>query len=149
MIYGGKAGVDQRLADAETALSTWKDQGISTLVPACSATDERAAMFGNWDYYLNPKRGAIPAWKNEFNVMSWKDWLTFDPLAVAAQVKVPVLMVHSESAAIPDGARAFYQGLPGQKNMVWTDGSQFDFYDTEKQVLLATTHAAAWLLKTL
>lgn len=149
MIYGGKEGVDKRLADAEQALNTWKDKGISTIVPACSATDERAAMYGNWDYYLNPKRGAIPAWKNEFNVMSWKDWLTFDPIKIATQLKVPVLMVHSESAAIPDGAKAFYEGLKGEKKIVWTDGSQFDFYDAEKQVLFAAAQAGEWLSKTL
>jgi uncharacterized protein len=32
-------------------------------VPAISTTDKEAAMFGNFNYYLNPKRGAIKEWE--------------------------------------------------------------------------------------
>lgn len=145
LIYGGNAGVEARLMEAEKAITVWKERGVPTLVPACSATDEHAAMFGEWDYYLNPKRGAIAAWKNKFNVMSWKEWLTFDPIQIASRIHVPVLLVHSESAAIPQGAKAFYQDLPGDKKMVWTDGSQFDFYDSEKQVLFSVKEVVNWL----
>ena len=49
----------------------------------------------------------------------------------ANQVEVPTLFVHSENAAIPDGARQFFSEIPTeQKQMVWmNDYQQFDFYD--------------------
>ncbi len=31
------------------------------------------------DYYANPRRGAVPEWKNEMAERSWLFWLTFDP----------------------------------------------------------------------
>lgn len=149
LIYGGKEGVQRRLADAQQAYDTWMKTGVATIVPACSATDDRAAMYGNWDYYLNPSRGAIPEWKNEFNMMSWSEWLNFDAIKAAPSIHVPVLMIHSENAAIPGGAKLFYDGLSVSKQLVWTEGTQFDFYDSEKQVLFAAGETAKWLIKTL
>jgi hypothetical protein len=61
--------------------------------------------------------------------MAWPEWLRFNPIARAPRVRVPTLVVHSEDAAIPDGTRRFYNGLTGGKEIVWTDGTQYDFYD--------------------
>ena len=54
-----------------------------------------------------------------------------NPMEKANQVEVPTLFVHSENAAIPDGARQFFSEIPTeQKQMVWmNDYQQFDFYD--------------------
>ncbi|WP_431972513.1 hypothetical protein [Nocardia sp. bgisy134] len=57
--------------------------------------------------------------------------------------------MHSEDAAIPDGARRFHAGLAGRKDILWTQGSQFDFYDQEPQVTLAADTAAAHFGRTL
>ena len=149
-IYGGDAGVKQKIQSAETASASWNKEKKSTMVPACSATDANAAMYGNWDYYLNIKRGAIPEWKNQFNVMSWKDWLTFDPISIASKIKIPVYLIHSEEAAVPQGTKQFYENLKTQtKNITWTTGNQFDFYDNEKNVLESSKLATDWFRTTL
>jgi uncharacterized protein len=46
------------------------------------------------------------------------------------------LFIHSEKAAIPDGARQFFAAiLAPKKEMIWlSDRSQFDFYDQPETV---------------
>jgi len=130
-VYGGQGAVDAKINSAKQAKVLFKETGGLTMVPAISTTDKNAAMFGEFDYYLNPKRGAIPEWKNQFAVQSWEDWLKFDGVRIGSQIKTPTLIVHSEQAAIPQGAKEFYAKLRGKKEIVWMDGSQFDFYDRE------------------
>lgn len=138
LIYGGKKGVHEKIAAAKAAKSEFKKTGKVEYVPAISTTDPHAAMFGDFEYYLSPKRGAIPEWKNEFAVMSWEGWLTFDAVKIASSIKVPTLLVHSEQAAIPQGAKEFYEKLSAKKKIIWTDGNQFDFYDQAPQVTRAS-----------
>lgn len=133
-IYGGKAGVDERLAAGRAARTAFEQTGVVKYVPAVSTEDKSAAMFGPFAYYLSKDRGAIDAWPNQFAVMAWTDWLTFNPHPFAADLKQPVLIVHSEQAAIPDGARRFYSALSGEKRAHWMSGDQFDFYDTPATV---------------
>jgi hypothetical protein len=62
--------------------------------------------------------------------MSWEPWLTYDPNPFASQVSCPVLMVHSDTAALPDNVRKFFASITSvPKQIYWTTGSQFDFYD--------------------
>lgn len=93
-------------------------------------------MAGDFDYYLNPPRGAIPEWSaDKFAVMSWEDWLTFDPMPVAKNISQPTLMIHSDSAALPDNVKKFFSDIPNTNKLLrWTQGTQFDFYDQPKQV---------------
>ncbi len=74
--------------------------------------------------------------------MAWRNWLTFDSIAYAPEITQPTLLVHSEDAAIPEGARRFHARLAGPKNILWTQGTQFDFYDQEPQVGIAIAAAA-------
>ena len=47
-------------------------------------------MYGPYDYYLNPERGAIPQWSaDKFAVMSWEDWLTTNPMPTAKTLNAP------------------------------------------------------------
>ncbi|MFI7386453.1 alpha/beta hydrolase [Streptomyces sp. NPDC049813] len=133
-IYGGPDGVRERMAQGEAARATYESTGEVEYIPAASATDERAAMYGPFDYYLQADRGAVPQWGNRFAVMSWPQWLTFDPIAVAPHCTAPTFMLHSPDAAVPDGARRFHEALPASKELRWTTGSQFDFYDQEPTV---------------
>lgn len=75
-IYGGEEGVQQRLTAAATARQQYEATGEVVYVPAISTTDQNAAMFGDFDYYLNPQRGAIPQWGNQFFV--WLAGSQFD-----------------------------------------------------------------------
>lgn len=66
-------------------------------------------------------------------------------MPVAAKLRVPVLMVHSE-AAVPDGAKAFFAQVTSPKEFIWMNGSsQFDFYDEPQQVNAASQAAAKHL----
>ncbi|MEU2178167.1 alpha/beta hydrolase [Nocardia sp. NPDC019219] len=148
-VYGGTEAVAARIALGELARSRFEETGVVDYVPVVSATDERAAMPYDIDFYLNPARGGIPAWPNRFAVMSWVDWLTYDAIALAPNISQPTVLVHSEQAAIPDGARRFHAGLAGPKDIVWTPGTQFDFYDQEPQVTIAVEAVAAHFARTL
>ena len=135
--YGGEDGVGERIAAGRAAQLRYDRDGVVDYVPAVSATDDRAAMFGSYDYYLDPERGAIPEWGARFATMAWPEWLTYDAIAVAPSVTQPVRMIHSRDGAVPDGAELFAERLVGPAELIWTTGSQFDFYDQPAQVDLA------------
>lgn len=135
-IYGGEEVVQAKIESSQAARAKFEQTGKAEYVPAISTTNKQAAMYGNVDYYLNPKRGAIPQWANQFAVMSWGEWLTFSAMPQAKQIKVPTLFIHSEKAAIPDGARRFFAAIPGKdKDIVWfPEAQQFDFYDQQATI---------------
>ncbi|HEU4471366.1 MAG TPA: nuclear transport factor 2 family protein [Flavisolibacter sp.] len=135
MIYGGSEAVLDKIEAARKAKADFANNGIIAYIPSISKTDSTAAMFGDFDYYLNSSRGAVPQWGRQFAVMSWEDWLTFEPMTAAAKINQPVLMIHSDGAVLADYVRRFYRDLPNPgKELSWTEGSQFDFYDQPKQV---------------
>ena len=148
-LYGGEQGVAERIEAGDAARERYDTAGETDYVPTISTTDESAAMFGEFDYYLNPERGAIAEWPNRFAVMSWPEWLGFDPIRVAPEVLAPTLLVHSPDAAVPDGARRFARDLGGPADFLWTEGTQFDFYDQEPAVTKAVDAAEAHLRRTL
>lgn len=145
LIYGGKEGVEAKITKAEAAKARFAKTGTADYVPAISTSNPEAAMYGDFDYYLNAERGAIPAWGNQFAVMAWKGWLTFDPVNMAPRISTPINIVHSQAAAVPMGTEQFYQNLPGDKNITWLDDvQQFDFYDQEPYTSDAAASAARW-----
>ncbi|WP_039801906.1 alpha/beta hydrolase [Nocardia araoensis] len=148
-VYGGPDAIADKLKVAREARSRYDETGEIDYVPVVSATDERAAMPYDIDFYLDPARGGIPAWPNRFAVMSWVDWLTYDAIVLAPRISQPTVIVHSEDAAIPDGARRFHAGLAGVKELLWTQGTQFDFYDQEPQVTVAVDTVTAHFDRTL
>ncbi|GAA0936318.1 alpha/beta hydrolase [Nonomuraea longicatena] len=147
--YGGADAVAEKIRIGRAARSRYDETGEVDYVPVVSATDPNAAMPFGIDFYLNPGRGAIPAWPNRFAVMAWADWLTYDSIVLAPKITRPTLLVHSEDAAIPEGAHRFHAALAGPKDVYWTQGTQFDFYDAEPQVSLAVDTATAHFARTL
>ncbi len=131
--YGGRDGVRALIEigrEAEAAETP-------VLLEAASATNEDAVMFGA-PYYTEPDRGLIPEYDNRFNAASWEPWLTYDALETAGVMDRPTLLVHSEAAAIPQGARAYAERLGADGGILWLDGvSQFDFYDDPESVRTA------------
>jgi pimeloyl-ACP methyl ester carboxylesterase len=151
-LYGGDDGVQQRADAALLARERYAASGDVEYVPAASGDDEHAAMHmpaDQIDYYLNPRRGAIPEWGGRFAVMAWKEWLDFDPIALAPRVDVPVRLVTGEQTATPAGARKFHAGLRVAHDSVWLEGTQFDFYDQPDTVAAAAHHAIEHLRGTL
>ena len=147
--YGGPEGIDAKKAAGAEARRRYEETGEVAYVPVVSGSDPDAAMPFDIDFYLNPERGGIPQWPNRFAVMAWPGWLDLDAVALAPKVTAPALLVHSEDAAIPDGARRFHDGLAGPKEFLWTEGSQFDFYDQSPQVDFASDAAAEHFARTL
>jgi uncharacterized protein len=147
--YGGTEGVALRLARGRAALKEYVRTGKSPVVPAYEAGNDRAGMFFELEYYAEPSRGAVPSWANEMAEMSWLYWLSFDGLAAAPRVKIPALFVHSDGCVLPANVKAVRDRLAGQRELVWAEGGQTDFYDQREQVSLAANAAAEHFKKTL
>jgi fermentation-respiration switch protein FrsA (DUF1100 family) len=125
--------------------SSPKPGGDYVMPPAIKTT---RCYVGPFDYYLNSKRGAIKEWGNQFAVMAWKGWLEFDAITTAEKINIPVQIIHSKTAAVPNGAESYYSKLPSTKNIIWIDNAtQFDFYDGETLTTKATLEAVKWFEK--
>jgi dienelactone hydrolase len=146
LFYGGEEGVRRRLARATAAMSRFKEGGQMEYVPAYDPTDPDAAMFFELDYYGNPKRGAVPQWKNQFAVASWSEWLELNVIdGIAERIQVPALFIHSDNSALPENVRRFYSLVEAPKELHWSSqGTQTDYYDQEpyvsKSVRIAALH---------
>ncbi len=141
--YGGADEVAVRMAAGARARSHHEATGEVVYVPAVGTADPLAAMPFDVDFYQDPMRGGVPAWSNRFAVMAWPGWLTYDPIAAARRVRQPVLVVHSEDAAVPLGAHRLAAAVPGGVDQHWLDGTQFDFYDGDVHVDDAVSLAGA------
>jgi fermentation-respiration switch protein FrsA (DUF1100 family) len=147
--YGGADGVAKLLAAGDEAQADYKASARQTFVPAASLTDKRAIMFGA-PYYTEADRGLIPEWRNEADPSFWRGWLTFDAVDAAPRLRQPFLMVHSNAAAIPQGARRFYGRVTAPKSELWLDKvGQLDFYDRAEPVTRAADAVAAHFARTL
>jgi uncharacterized protein len=135
--YGGEAGVQARLARAQQAVQLYAATGKLTMVPAYDEANERAGMFILLDYYANPQRGRIPAWRNEMNEVTWLNWLTFDGLRAAERLTIPTLFVHGDECALPDNVKRVHARMPGPKKLIWHSGFQVDYYDQPELVKLS------------
>lgn len=140
-LYGGEAGVADRLARADAALERYLATGEVVTVPAYDPDDERAAMAFELPYYAEADRGAVPAWTNAMAEMSWRPWLTFDGLAAAAAVRTPTLFVHGDDCMLPDNVRKIAATVGADTE--WLTGQQIDFYDQPAQVDAAVAAADA------
>lgn len=147
--YGGVDGVSVRMARASAALERLRSDGTVLTVPAYEAGNDRAGMFFELDYYANPARGAVPAWRNEMAEASWLPWLTFDGLAAADAVSVPTVFVHSADCVFPSHIEALRGRLGGPVEVAWGEGTQIDFYDQPAQVSFAVDALDAHFTTTL
>jgi fermentation-respiration switch protein FrsA (DUF1100 family) len=141
-VYGGRDAVAGLIATGRRAERSFKASGRQTFVPGASRSDRKAVMF-DVPYYTESERGLIPAWRNEVDPAFWEAWLTFDAIRLAPLISKPFLMVESDSAALPAGARKFYAKVRGDKRQLWLDGvRQFDFYDRPEAVSAAVDAVA-------
>ena len=152
LFYGGEEGVQAKIAAARDAREKYAANGTVEYIPSISTEDESAAMFGPYDYYLNPERGAIPEWSaDKFAVMSWEDWLTADPMPSAANLTAPTLMIHSDGAVLPDYTKKYFEQIAtDKKKLYWMDTEldspfhQFNYYDQPAEVEESVKEAAKW-----
>jgi fermentation-respiration switch protein FrsA (DUF1100 family) len=142
--YGGVEGVERRIGFARQDAEAFLRSKQRANAPAYAPGDEHAGMHFELDYYGNPTRGAIAAWKNEMAPMSWAHWLTFDGLSIAASNSVPSLMVHGPGCALPDNAKRVYERWTGPKQLEWVEGAQIDFYDRPGHVDRSVAFIGDW-----
>ena len=113
-------------------------------VPTYSETDPSALNHrpaaGTYDYYLNPERGNVPEYRNESALVGLEEFLEFDPVTQAPAIRTPTMIVHSDGSAFPDEAKKLYEGIQGEKELVWADGNHFDYYDSPAQIDNAVTN---------
>jgi fermentation-respiration switch protein FrsA (DUF1100 family) len=147
--YGGAPGIDLRVRRAREAFDAFLTTGEVRMVPAYEDGNDRAGMFFPLDYYAAPGRGAVPEWSNEMAELSWMYWLTFDGLSSASRVSAPTLFVHGDDCVLPANLRRVHDLLGGPRKLVWTEGSQIDFYDQPAQVSLAVEAADKHFRETL
>jgi hypothetical protein len=149
LIYGGEEGVQSRIKQARKAEKKFAEAGEVEYIPSISKTDKSAAMYGDYDYYLNSNRGAVPQWSaDKFAAISWEGWLTFNPMPNAKNIHVPVIMIHADNAVLPDNAKKFFNDIAHEDKVLhWTEGTQFDFYDRPKQVSEAVEVASDFFKK--
>ena len=115
-------GTDGLLASARAAAEKYARTGEMDYVLAASELDPLSAMYvpeNAFDYYLDPAKAAGKFYDNRFAVASWEPWLTFDGISAGREITQPVFIVHSESGAVPQGAKAFYNHLQGDKKIKW------------------------------
>lgn len=145
-VYGGQDNIQNLIEASRSA----EQSEIPVMLEAASATNEDAVMY-QAPYYVDPERGAIPEYGNQFNAASWEGWLTYDAIRLADDISgTPVTIVHSDAAAIPQGAREFYARINGPKSELWLDEvSQMDFYDDAKSVTISANRVATHFEDTL
>jgi fermentation-respiration switch protein FrsA (DUF1100 family) len=140
-VYGGAEGVADLVAVSREAEAAERN-GRPQVVVAASMTDQTSIMY-QIPYYTETDRGLVPEYDNRFNLASWEPWLTYDSVAVGERLDKPTLIVHSEAAAVPQGAHAFFALLEADASEIWLeDVTQFDFYDNPKDVTRAADAAA-------
>jgi fermentation-respiration switch protein FrsA (DUF1100 family) len=139
---GAVATVAGYFSDPESVVKMFTREGYDSRVTAGRVA--RAASSSPSEYYMDKSRGGgVRSWRNEFAVMGWEPWLQFDPMSRAPLVKAPTLVIHSDEAAFPDRARKIYGLLGGPKELFWTEGKHFDFYDDAETVSRAADRVAA------
>jgi fermentation-respiration switch protein FrsA (DUF1100 family) len=152
LFYGGEEGVQRRINAGLASKKKFAETGVVDYVPTISETDPAAAMYGAYDYYLNPKRGAVPQWSaDKFAVMSWVDWLTTNPMPSAKKLTAPTLMIHSDGAVLPQYTKSYFEDIATtNKKLLWMKTGlqspfhQFNFYDQEPEVSEVVFEAAKW-----
>ncbi|MEV6909196.1 alpha/beta hydrolase [Amycolatopsis sp. NPDC051071] len=134
----GEDGMATRREQAAAARKKYEETGEATLITVYSETDKNAANYipheSAFDYYTNESRGNVPQYKNELDVSSWTNWLTFDALGQASSVTTPTIVVHSDNSALPENAKKLHEAVQGAKELVWSDGNHYDYYDSPKQI---------------
>jgi len=153
LFYGGEEGVQAKIQAANEAKAKYEATGEVQYIPTISTTDETAAMFGPYDYYLNPERGAVAEWSSDkFAVMTWAEWLTFNPRLSAKNLTAPTLMIHSDGAVLPEYTKIYFDEIATpKKKLIWVGTDilpspfhQFNFYDQEEEMTLTVDESSRW-----
>ncbi|MGK6355711.1 hypothetical protein ACMGDH_10860 [Sphingomonas sp. DT-207] len=136
--------LDRLIARGVAARERLERTGSSETIPAVGPDGGDVAMpFAEaWDYY--GRRAAHSNYVNGFAVQSYAEVLSWDAIGYASAIEVPVLVVHSDQAAMPHLARRFLAEVRGRKSELWlTSANHVDFYDNPRLIAAAADAIAA------
>lgn len=137
-VYGGKEGVAGLISISKAA-----EKKGGEVIPAAGPEGAEGVLMPIGGYYYEADRGAIPEYDNKWNNAGWEGWLTYTPADNPQRLDKPLAVVHSESAAIPQGVQTFLAGFAGDATAQWLEGvTQFDFYDNPEDVTRAADTVA-------
>jgi uncharacterized protein len=137
-----QATIDRGLAAARK----WRETGEAETIPAVGPDGGDVAMPLREAYeFYGTARGKVSNYVNGYAVQSLAYSLPFDARGAADVINVPVIIVHSESAMVPDLAHAFYSAVESPKQQLWLESQgQIDFYDEPKLITPAADAVVAF-----
>ena len=136
----------EKLERGLAAERRWRETGEAETIPAVGPDGGDVAMplREAYEFYGTP-RGQVSNYVNGYAVQSLAHSLPFDALGAATVLEVPVLIVHSEKALVPEWAHAFYAAVQAPKQELWLESQgQIDFYDDPKLIAPAADAAATF-----
>ncbi len=137
-VYGGAEGVAGLIEVSHAA-----EAAGGQIIPAAGPEGAEGVLMPIGGYYYEADRGAIPEYDDKWNNAGWEGWLTYHPADNPQRLDKPLAIVHSESAAIPQGVQTFLAGFAGDATAQWLeDVTQFDFYDNPEDVTRAADTVA-------
>ncbi len=137
-VYGGAEGVTGLIEVSHAA-----EAAGGQIIPAAGPEGAEGVLMPIGGYYYEADRGAIPEYDDKWNNAGWEGWLTYHPADNPQRLDKPLAIVHSESAAIPQGVQTFLAGFEGEATAQWLeDVTQFDFYDNPEDVTRAADTVA-------
>jgi uncharacterized protein len=154
-VFTDNAKTKARMGDAyqatidrgRAAERKWTETGEAETIPAVGPDGGDVAMPLREAYeFYGTARGGVSNYVNGYAVQSLAYSLPFDARGAADSINVPVLIVHSEKALVPDLAHAFYSAVKSPKQELWlASQGQIDFYDDSKLVTPAADAVASFL----
>ncbi len=137
-VYGGAEGVAGLIEVSHAA-----EAAGGQIIPAAGPEGAEGVLMPIGGYYYEADRGGIPEYDDKWNNAGWEGWLTYHPADNPQRLDKPLAIVHSESAAIPQGVQTFLAGFVGDATAQWLeDVTQFDFYDNPEDVTRAADTVA-------
>jgi uncharacterized protein len=141
------AAYQERIDRGRAAEQKWRETGEAETIPAVAPDGGDVAMplREAYEFYGTP-RGQVPNYVNGYAVQSLAYSMPFDARGAADVIEVPVLIVHSERALVPELAHAFYSAVKSPRQELWLESQgQIDFYDDPKLITPAADAVAAFL----
>jgi uncharacterized protein len=141
------ADYQERIDRGRAAEQKWRETGEAETIPAVAPDGGDVAMplREAYEFYGTP-RGQVPNYVNGYAVQSLAYSMPFDARGAADMIEVPVLIVHSERALVPELAHAFYSAVKSPRQELWLESQgQIDFYDDPKLITPAADAVAAFL----
>ena len=136
-----------KLERGRAAEARWRETGEAETIPAVGPDGGDVAMPLREAYeFYGTSRGQVSNYVNGYAVQSLAHSLPFDARGAADVIDVPVLIVHSETALVPELAHAFYSAVRSPKRELWLESQgQIDFYDDPRLITPAADAVAAFL----